>query len=59
MVSQQMRDKVLKAHAHGYSVTEIAKWLGITIDETRAIIIHGDGRPRPTLKPEFIEPKLF
>lgn len=59
MVSQLMREKVLKAHARGYTPSEISKWIGLTVEEIDAIIVNGDGRPKPQTYPEFIEPKLF
>ena len=54
MTSQTIRDKVLVWHARGYSATETARQLGLPLEEVRAIIREGDGRPKPPRKVEFI-----
>lgn len=36
-----------------------ARQLGLPLEEVRAIIREGDGRPKPPRKVEFIEPPLF
>lgn len=59
MTSQKTRDKVLVWHKRGYSATETARQLGLPLEEVRAIIREGDGRPKPPRKVEFIEPPLF
>lgn len=33
--------------------------IGLPLEEVRAIIREGDGRPKPPCKVEFIEPPLF
>lgn len=33
--------------------------IGLPLEEVRAIIREGDGRPKPPRKVEFIEPPLF
>ena len=59
VTSQETRDKVLVWHKRGYSATEAARQLGLPLEEVRAIIREGDGRPKPPRKVEFIEPPLF
>lgn len=54
MTSQETRDKVLVWHKRGYSATETARQLGLPLEEVRAIIREGDGRPKPPRKVEFI-----
>ena len=59
MTSQAIRDKVLAWHGRGYGATDTARQLGLPLEEVRAIIREGDGRPKPPCKVEFIEPPLF
>ena len=59
MTSQAIRDKVLAWHGRGYGATDTARPLGLPLEEVRAIIREGDGRPKPPCKVEFIEPPLF
>ncbi len=56
MTSRAKRDKVLAWHGRGYSATETAKLLGLSVEEVCAIIREGDGMPRPARRVEFIEP---
>ena len=58
MTSQAIRDKVLAWHGRGYGATDTARQLGLPLEEVRAIIREGDGRPKPPCKVEFIEPPL-
>lgn len=53
------RSLILRKHAQGYSATEIARATRLPLDEVRAVIVAGDGRPRPASKVEFIPPPLF
>lgn len=50
---------MLAWHGRGYSATDTARQLGLPLEEVRAIIREGDGRPKPPCKVEFIEPPLF
>lgn len=50
------RALILRKHAQGYSATEISHALRLPLDEVRAVIIAGDGRPRPARTVEFIPP---
>ena len=59
VTSQAIRDKVLAWHGRGYGATDTARQLGLPLEEVRAIIREGDGRPKPPCKVEFIEPPLF
>lgn len=59
MTSQAIRDKVLAWHGRGYGATDTARQLGLPLEEVRAIIREGDGRPKPPCKVEFIEPPQF
>lgn len=58
MVSKTRMELVVKWWRRGYEAAEIARLLGMGVDECRAIILNADrpeGEPKRDYGPEFIE----
>lgn len=61
MTSKAKRDMIHHWAECGYDIPTTAKYLGLSIDEVRAVLAHPEPPEKPSdqYKPEFIEPPLF